>query len=339
MSRKEWNNYLKDYAKADHKKVMLQMFNTVIPYMLLLVSIFYLGSQGTRFMILLPMSIVAAALMVRTFIFFHDCTHQSYVSTSKGNQLLGNFFGVLVFTPYEPWKKEHNIHHGTVGNLDERGVGDIWTMTSKEYEEATKFDQLIYRIFRNPAFLFTIAPVFLFTVLQRFPKKTATKKERRNYTLVNSILLVYAVTFSLLFGWQVFFTYQILIIAMASTTGVWMFYVQHQFEEVYWEGASDWDLVDAALEGSTFYKLPAILEWISGYIGYHHIHHLNARIPNYNLKACYDSSTKLQDTKTVYFLESFKLAFLFIYNENVKRMMTYKAYKAYKTNKAINNPV
>jgi len=335
MSRKEWNIYLKDYAKANHNKVIIQMLNTVLPYMLILVSIFYLGSQGVKFVILLPMSIVAAALMVRTFIFFHDCTHQSYLSSSKGNQILGNFLGILVFTPYEAWKKEHNIHHGTVGNLDEKGVGDIWTMTLTEYEAAPKFNKLIYRIFRNPAFLFTIAPVFLFTVLQRFPKKTATKKERSNYLQVNTILLVYATSFSLLFGWQVFITYQLLVLTMAASAGVWLFYVQHQFEEVYWEGKEDWDLVDAALEGSSFYKLPGILEWISGYIGYHHIHHLNARIPNYNLKACYNSNIKLQDTKTVRFFESFKLAFLFIYNENIKRMMTYKTYKSYK---AQNNP-
>ena len=330
MSRKEWNTYLKDYAKADHHKVMIQMMNTVLPYIVILVSIFYLGSLGTNFIILFPMSILAAALMVRTFIFFHDCTHQSYVKTSKGNQILGNFLGILVFTPYEAWKKEHNIHHGTVGNLDEKGVGDIWTMTASEYEAASKFDQRIYRIFRNPAFLFTIAPIFLFLVLHRIPKKTATKKERINYTLVNSILFVYAVTFSLLFGWQVFLTYQILILAMASSVGVWLFYVQHQFEEVYWQEKENWDLVDAALEGSSFYKLPGILEWISGYIGYHHIHHLNARIPNYNLKACYNANVKLQDHITVRFIESFKLALLFIYNENVKRMMSYKTYKTYK---------
>ncbi|MDF1616762.1 fatty acid desaturase [Petrocella sp. FN5] len=335
MSRKEWNIYLKDYAKADHKKVILQMLNTVLPYILILVSIFYLASQGTKFIILFPMSIVASALMVRTFIFFHDCTHQSYIGNSKGNQGLGNFLGILVFTPYEAWKKEHNIHHGTVGNLDEKGVGDIWTMTSKEYEAASKFDKMIYRIFRNPAFLFTIAPIFLFTVLQRIPKKTATKKERKNYVLVNSILLVYALTLSFLFGWQVFITYQLLILGMAASVGVWLFYVQHQFEEVYWAGKEDWDLVDAALEGSSYYKLPAILEWISGYIGYHHIHHLNARIPNYNLKACYKSNVKLQGNKTVRFIESFKLAFLFIYNENEKRMMSYKTYKSYK---AQNNP-
>ncbi len=181
MSRKEWNTSLKEYATPDNKKVALQLFNTVIPYILLLGTIFYLGSIGTSFLILLPMSVVAAGLMVRIFIFFHDCTHQSYVATSKGNDLIGNILGTMVFTPYQAWKKEHSIHHSSVGNLDKRGVGDIWTLTTEEYEASPKHKRFLYRLFRNPAFLFTIAPVFLFIVLQRIPKSDATKKRSQKF--------------------------------------------------------------------------------------------------------------------------------------------------------------
>jgi omega-6 fatty acid desaturase (delta-12 desaturase) len=335
MSRKEWNVYLKEYAKANHKKVGIQIANTVVPYVALLLSILYMGSKGVSFFILFPLSVVAAGLMVRIFIFFHDCTHQSYVATGKGNDILGNIFGMMVFTPYEAWKKEHSIHHGAVGNLDQRGVGDIWTLTIDEYEASSKLRRFTYRLFRHPAFLFTIAPVFLFIVLQRFPKKTANKKERKNYLIVNSILLIYSVVLSLAFGWQVYVAYQVLIIAMASTAGVWLFYVQHQFEDVYWESSEEWDLVEAALRGSTFYKLPIVFEWVSGYIGYHHIHHLNARIPNYNLKACYKSSTRLQDTKTVLFFESFKLGMLQFYDNHNKKLITYKQLKNMRRRNAV----
>lgn len=327
MSRKEWNESLKTYAKPNHNKVTLQLLNTVIPYIVLLGTILYLSSIGTSFLLLLPLSIGAAAMMVRIFIFFHDCTHQSFVASSKGNAFFGKILGFLVFTPYEAWKKEHSIHHSSVGNLDKRGVGDIWTLTIEEYEASSKAKRFIYRLFRNPAFLFSIAPVFLFVVLQRIPKKDASKKEVKNTILTNVALIIYSVVLSLLFGWQTYVLYQTLIIATASAAGVWLFYVQHQFEEVYWESSKEWDLVDAALKGSTFYKLPIVFEWVSGYIGYHHIHHLNARVPNYNLKACYKSIKPLQNTKTVTLFESFRLGALHFYDEKRKVMITYKQLK------------
>lgn len=327
MSRKEWNESLKKYARADHRKVTIQLLNTVLPYMVLLGAIFYMASIGVSFLILGPLSIVAAGFMVRIFIFFHDCTHQSFVASSRANDIIGKILGVLVFTAYEPWKKEHSIHHSSVGNLDRRGVGDIWTLTIEEYESASKFKRFIYRLFRQPAFLFTVAPVFLFIVLQRIPKGDAGKKERKNIFLTNLVLLTYGGFMSFIFGWQAFVLYQVLVVAVAASAGVWLFYVQHQFEEVYWESGHEWDLVEAALKGSTFYKLPIVFEWVSGYIGYHHIHHLNARIPNYNLKECYNDIHALQSIKTVTLMESFKLAALEFYDEKRKVLITYKQYK------------
>lgn len=327
MTSKEWQQSLKAYAKADHRKVTIQLLNTVLPYIGLLGIIFYLGSIGVSFWILGPLSIIASALMVRIFIFFHDCTHQSFVRKTKGNDRIGKILGFFVFTAYEPWKKEHSIHHGAVGNLQRRGVGDVWTLTSKEYEASSHFRRFIYRLFRNPAFLFILAPVFLFVVLQRIPKTSSKKKEKKNIWMTNGALLAYGIIMSLIFGWQTFVLYQLLIITIASSAGVWLFYVQHQFEDVYWANSDEWNLADAALQGSTYYKLPALFEWVSGYIGYHHIHHLNARIPNYNLKACYNNIPELQKTKTVTLKDSFKLAALEIYDEKRQKLVSYRTYK------------
>ena len=326
MNKKEWQDHLKGFAKADHRKALFQVLNTVIPYIALLLGIFYLAARGVGFFWLLGPSLIASGLMVRIFIFFHDCTHGSFTSSGKWNNRLGNFFSFFVFTPYIQWKTEHSIHHGTVGNLDRRGAGDIWTLTAEEFKEAKPLKKVWYRLFRHPAFLFTIAPVFKFVIIQRVPRNYSGRKETWNYWKLNAALAIYAVTMSLLFGWQAFFLYQILIMAVAASTGVWMFYVQHQFEEVYWAASEEWDLMEASLKGSTYYELPAVLEWFTGYIGYHHIHHLNARIPNYHLKDCYRSIPSLQKIKKVTIFESLHLAFLALYDEKKKALISFRQY-------------
>lgn len=325
MNHREWAKILKEYAKADHHKVTAQILNTLIPYVLLLLLIFSLAKLGKSPLLILPIVVVAAGFMVRVFIFFHDCTHGSYVATSRGNDLLGNIFGFFVFTPYIQWKIEHSIHHSTVGNLNERGVGDIWTMTVSEYEASSRPKRFIYRLFRHPAFLFTIAPVFKFMVLNRFPKVRKGKKEVINYLWHDLAFFTYMTLLVLGFGWWAVL-YQVLVSGIAASAGLWLFYVQHQFEEVYWADADHWNLVEAALKGSTYYKLPKVLEWFTGYIGYHHIHHLNARIPNYHLKASYRNIRELQNIKTVTLFESFKLGALALYDEQKERLMTFSQY-------------
>lgn len=327
MTNTDWRKLLKPYAKANHKIVAWQIVNTVIPYLLLLGGIMYAGSMGVSFLWLFIPAIVAAGLMVRIFIFFHDCTHGSFTSSKRWNDILGNIFGFMVFTPYTQWKVEHSLHHSTVGNLDERGIGDIWTMTTEEYESRGFWMKAWYRLFRHPAFLFTIAPVFKFVVLQRVPTNYTGKTERWNYRKLNVALALYSGVMVYLFGWQTYLLYQLFIIAIASAAGLWLFYVQHQFEEVYWASQENWDLTEAALMGSTYYKLPPILEWFTGYIGYHHIHHLNARIPNYHLKACYDAIPALQAGKTVTISESLHLSLLSLYDKGTERLISFGQYR------------
>jgi len=323
MERRDWMKSLKTYAKPDTKKVIFQIINTLVPYFALLVGAFISFNQGNTGISVL-FSIAAAFFMVRIFIMFHDCTHESFTGSSQWNSVIGYIFGVITFTPFRPWQKEHNLHHGAVGNLDRRGIGDIWTLTVEEYRNSAWYIRGLYRLFRNPLFLFGIAPFFLFLVLQRFPKKGSSKKEKMSILITNIGILAVTLAGMAAVGIKTYLVVQLVVLFVASSVGVWMFYVQHQFEEVYWASQKEWDHVDAALMGSTFYKLPVILEWLSGYIGYHHIHHLNSRIPNYNLKQCYEEIVELQEVKTVTLLSSFKLAFLHIYDEKSKKLISFR---------------
>jgi acyl-lipid omega-6 desaturase (Delta-12 desaturase) len=317
---------IKAFAKPDNHKAIRQIFNTAVTYIVLLGATFFSFNAGLLLLTAM-LSCVSAFFMVRVFILFHDCTHGSFTTSKLANDRLGLIFGVLSFTPYAPWKKEHTIHHGSVGNLDRRGVGDIWTLTIDEYNSKTPFMKGIYRLFRNPFFLFSVAPFFKFLVLNRIPKKTASNEERRSVFLTNMGIVAVGIVFSLIFSFRTFAIMQFIVLTMASTIGLWLFYVQHQFEDVYWEEGENWNSKEAALKGSTFYQLPLVFEWLSGYIGYHHIHHLNSKIPNYNLKECYMTYSELKEVRTVKFLESIHLAFLQIYDAQNKQLISFKTFK------------
>jgi omega-6 fatty acid desaturase (delta-12 desaturase) len=327
MDKKAWNKLLKPFATPNHKKVFIQIINTVVVYISLLTLTMYLYQAEVSVFFIVPLIVLSGLFMIRVFILFHDCTHQSFTASSKWNERLGYFFGILTFTPYAAWQRDHNIHHGSVGNLDRRGAGDVWTLTVEEYEAKPTLMKGWYRLFRNPLFLFGVAPIFLFTILQRFPTKQTSKKVYLGYIITNIGILLQAVLLSFMFGIEAYLVIQLSVMFVGGSIGVWMFYVQHQFEEVYWEEASGWNSVDAALKGSTFYQLPAVLEWFSGNIGYHHIHHLNSRIPNYHLKACYKSISELQEVKTVRFKDSLHLALLQIYDQKRKRLISFHELK------------
>ncbi len=324
MSRAQWNKRLKIYATPHTGRAVLQLMNTFLPYLILLTGAAYLGQRGSAWYLQVPVLTLAGLFMVRSFILFHDCTHDSFLPSKKGNRVIGHLLGVFTFTPYEPWKKDHGIHHGAVGNLDHRGVGDIWTLTVEEYKGKSLFVRGLYRLFRNPFFLFGIAPFFLFMIIQRVPRRGSKQKERRSYHITNAGIGLVFLVYASLFGLLNFFLVQSIIMIIAGGVGIWLFYVQHQFEEVYWENEEGYDSVAAALKGSTFYQLPLWLEWISGYIGYHHIHHLNARIPNYHLKACYQAFEELKHVKTITLTKSLKLAFLQLYDTKAKRLISFR---------------
>lgn len=330
MLTKNWRQKLMPYAQADNKKAWSQILNTLVPYFALVALMAGGIYLNIPYILVLLLSIPTAGFMVRAFILFHDCTHLSFFKTKKANQIAGHLLSIIAFTPYTVWQSEHNAHHGAVGNLDQRGIGDVWTMTVEEYLKCSKFEQFRYRLYRHPAFLFFVAPFFLFAVLNRLPskheftKKSAVQAHKKSLLFTNTGLLLIAVGVSFTLGLKYYLLIQIPVLFFASVMGVWLFFVQHQFDEVYWERHEQWDIVQAALEGSSFYQLPAVLDWFSGYIGYHHIHHLNPRIPNYHLKPCDRDINEFKASKTITLFESFKMALLNLYDEKTGQLIRIK---------------
>jgi len=273
------------------------------------------------------LALLAAGFQVRVFIIFHDCGHGSFFKSGRANHILGFITGVLSFTPYYHWRWEHALHHATAGDLDRRGAGDMWTLTVQEYLEASKWKRFTYRLARNPVILFVLAPVFLFAIKQRFASSKAPRRERRSVLWTNLALLAMATGLSCLLGFKTYLLLQLGVFGAAGSAGVWLFYVQHQFEGVYWERRADWDYCTAALQGSSFYKLPKILQWFSGNIGFHHIHHLSPRIPNYKLEKCHQAEPLFQTVKPVTLFASFKALTFRLWDEQRRKLVGFSVLK------------
>jgi omega-6 fatty acid desaturase (delta-12 desaturase) len=234
-------------------------------------------SVAVSWWLTIPLAALAGAFLVRAFIIFHDCGHGSYFKSAAANHVLGSITGVLTLTPYFHWRWEHAIHHSSSGDLDRRGTGDIWTLTVQEYLESSRWRRFAYRLARNPFVLFVLAPFFLFLVMQRVPARKAPPRERYSVYWTNLAVGAMAAGLIALFGLKAYLIIHLTILLVAGAAGVWLFYVQHQFEGVYWERSEQWDYATAALQGSSFYALPRVLQWFSGNIGFHHIHHLSPR--------------------------------------------------------------
>ena len=239
----------------------------------------------------------------------------------------GFISGVLTFTPHDYWWHEHAQHHASAGNLDHRGIGDIWTMTVKEYKKASRKTRLFYRLMRNPFCLFIIGPPIVFIIARRIPRFNGGWKKCRSILLTNLGILVMATLISALIGLKAYLLIQLPVLMMAACAGVWLFYVQHQFEGVYWERQEGWDYVDEALKGSSFYKLPKILQWFTGNIGFHHIHHLSPRIPNYYLEACYNANPLFQQIKPITLLSSLKSLKFRLWDEQHNQLISFREFK------------
>ena len=316
---------VKPFENSELKKSIFQLINTVPPFFI----VWFLAylSLDISVWLTVALSIVAAGLVIRTFIIFHDCTHGSFFKNKKANNIVGTITGVISLFAYEKWKREHNIHHATSGNLDKRGVGDIWMMTVEEYLAATPMRRLTYRLYRNPIVMFGFGPALLFLVSNRINRKGAPAKERNNTYLINiSIIVIYSLMIWLI-GWQAFAIIQGTILFVAGALGIWLFYVQHQFEDSYFEDESEWDYIKAAIEGSSYYKLPKVLQWVTGNIGFHHVHHLSPRVPNYNLERAHDSTPPLQKATTIDVRTSLQSIHFRLFDESNKSFVTFKEIK------------
>ena len=317
-----WREIVAKYQKPSTLRALWQIIDTLVPF----AALWYLMylCLPISWWLVAPLAILAGALLVRVFIIFHDCGHGSFFKSRAANDTVGFIAGILTFTPYYHWRWEHAIHHSNAGHLDKRGVGDVWTMTVQEYLESSRWKKFAYRLARNPLVLFVIAPVFLFIVRQRFPSPKASRRERHSVYMMNLAILGMTIALSCTFGLWPYLLIQLIILMVAGGAGVWLFYVQHQFEGVYWERGEDWSFVAAALQGSSFYKLPRILQWFSGNIGFHHIHHLSPRIPNYNLEKCHQADLLFQQVKPTTLLSSLKSFTFRLWDEPQKRLISFR---------------
>jgi len=324
-NRQELIQAISKYAQADYLKATWQISNTFIPYIGLWAVMIYLVLQNYSYWITLLLTIPAAGLLVRTFIFFHDCCHGAFFPSRIANRIFGYIAGTMTFTPFEDWKYTHVTHHSASGDLDRRGTGDIWTMTVDEYLAASRLKRLAYRLFRNPLVLFSIIPPVLFLIVQRFPSPGVGKRERRSVLITNAAIVAIIGLMSLTLGLQNYLLIQLPIILLAATIGMWMFYVQHQYEDVYWARHSSWDLTKSGLEGSSYYKLPKVLQWVVGNIGLHHIHHVRANIPNYNLQRCFNEVPALQAVAPLTIRKSLKSLWLNLWDEQKQKLVSFRS--------------
>lgn len=327
INRKDLLRLVAKYARPDYRKASWQISNTLIPYIGLWALMIYTVLQGYSYWITLALAVPAAGFLVRIFIFFHDSCHGAFFASRLANRLMGYISGILTFTSFEDWQRTHIIHHATSGDLDRRGIGDIWTMTVNEYLAASKFKRVAYRLFRNPVVLFCIVPVVLFLIVQRFPSVGAGKRERYGVIFTNIAIAAVVTAMSLTLGFVNYLAIQLPVIFMAAGAGMWLFYVQHQYEGVYWERHENWDLTKAGLEGSSYFKLPKVLQWMVGNIGLHHIHHFRANIPNYNLQRCYDEIPALQKVVPLTIRKSLKSLWLRLWDEKQQKLVTFRALK------------
>jgi acyl-lipid omega-6 desaturase (Delta-12 desaturase) len=312
-STREWIEIVSRYNKPDKVKSWWQLINSLGAY--IIIWVFMILTIRISIWLTLLLSVFAAGFMVRIFIIFHDCGHGSFFKSKRLNKIVGIITGLIVFTPYHMWSHEHHIHHQTVGNLDKRGTGDVKTLTVDEYSNLSGWRKFSYRFYRNPAFLLGIAPLLLFTIQHRLTKKNMDERERLYVHLSNLVLIAAIVLLMLTIGWKNFLLIQLPILYIAAVHGVWLFYVQHQFRHVLWTNTKNWDYKTIALKGSSLFRLPAILNWFTGNIGYHHIHHLSPGIPNYNLKRCYDENPLFHEIKPLTFLSAFESLFLRLWDE------------------------
>ena len=322
---KEWIKVVSKYNQPDVKKSIWQIVNSLGPFIIMWVLMVL--SLDISYWITLGLSLLAAGFLVRIFIIFHDCGHGSFFKSSRANKIVGTILGSLVFTPHEYWHKGHGIHHSTVGNLDKRGHGDVWTLTKDEYLELSGRQQFIYRVYRHPVILFLIGPFVLFVLWFRFPRKSMNAEERKSIYITNLILIAYITGIIWLIGWKAFLLIQFPVIYLATLFGVWLFYVQHQFEDVIWTRQDAWDYKKMAMEGSSFLKFPRVLQWFSGNIGFHHIHHLSPKIPNYNLERCHKENEMFADIKPVTLIPSLQTLKFRLWDEAVGQLISFRQFR------------
>ena len=311
------------FAHSVYSKALFQLGHTLAIYIVTIGVMF--ASLSLNYGITLLLALPAAAAYLRLFMIGHDCSHESYLPHKWQNTLLGNAIGVLTNTPFRYWAVQHAMHHRSTGNLDKRGDGDVMTRTVEEYVNSGWFSRLCYRVYRNPWVLFFFSAPLHFVVLQRVPLGEQAKTRGGWLSVMGTnlgISLYYGAMIAIV-GLKPFLLVYMPVVMLSSMGAVWLFYVQHQFEDAYWQRNEVWNYHDATLEGSSFYDLPRWLHWVSGNIGYHHIHHLNPKVPNYHLPPCYEGQPALQNPRKLGLMESLSTAWLALWDEKSGKMVSF----------------
>ena len=319
----EWILVLSAYREPNARRSAFELGVTVLPFLAIFALAWWILPMS--WVVAMGLAILNAGFLVRLFIIQHDCGHGSYFRNRTLSDWVGRLLGVLTLTPYDVWRRTHAIHHASSGNLDNRGVGDIVTLTVAEYRALSPLGRLRYRLYRHPITLFLIGPIYIFVIQNRLPVGLM-RAGAQYWTSAMVTNLAIATIIGAIFwfgGWQPLVLIVFPTVLVAASAGVWLFFVQHQFEETHWEKGDDWQLHDAALNGSSNYVLPPVLRWFSGNIGIHHVHHLYARIPFYRLPEVLRDHVALANAQRLTLLESFACARLHLWDEASRRLLSF----------------
>jgi omega-6 fatty acid desaturase (delta-12 desaturase) len=320
--RPHWQEALSPYARPHLGRSVGNLGTSVVPYLALSILMYLsIARFHLSYLIVLAMSVLTAGFLVRTFIVYHDCSHGSFLPSKRANAWLGTALGLLVYSPFLRWRHDHAIHHATSGDLDRRGGGDVRTLTVAEYLALPRRGQIGYRLFRNPAVMFGLGPIAAMLIGPRLVARDARPRMRRSVIATNVALAIIVGGLCFAIGWQDFLLVQAPTVMLAGAAGIWLFYVQHQFEDAYWQNNESWTYADAALRGSSYLKLPKALQFFSGNIGLHHVHHLNARIPNYNLQRAHDETSLFDEVPVLSFWDGMRAVRLKLWDEEAGRLV------------------
>jgi omega-6 fatty acid desaturase (delta-12 desaturase) len=314
-----WKESLAPYAKPHIGRSVLDLLTSVVPYLILFYVMYRL--LDVSYLLTLAVGIPAAGFLLRTYIMFHDCTHGSFLPSKRANAWLGSVLALIVYHPFANWRHAHAVHHASAGDLDRRGVGDVPVLTVAEYNAKSPKGKLIYRLYRHPAIMFGIGPIWALMIQPRIVSRSERKRLKRSVHVTNLVLALTITGMCLWIGPAEFFLIQMPVAWLAGAAGVWLFYVQHQFEDAYWESSDSWSYADAALQGSSYLKLPKVLQYFTGNIGLHHVHHLNARVPNYNLQAAHDNNPIFHDVPVLTLRDGLRATRLKLWDEDSRRLV------------------
>ena len=319
--RAPWRETLAPFARPVVARSLLDIATSALPYLACMVAMYLL--LDVSYGLVLVVAVPASGFLLRTFIVFHDCAHGSFFSSKRANAWLGATLGLLVFTPFASWRHSHAVHHATVGDLDRRGEGDVLTLTVAEYYAKGWRGRVAYRLFRNPLVMFGLGPIWAMVIAPRIVPRSARRRLQHSVILVDLALAALIAALCLWIGWDDYLLIQIPTVWLAGAAGIWLFYVQHQFEDTYWQSSDDWSYAEAALQGSSYLKLPKLLQFFSGNIGLHHVHHLSARVPNYNLPRAHEANPVFHTVPTLTLWDGLSAVRLKLWDEDTARLVTW----------------